>query len=217
MKKILLIEDDLILGETVTEILESEGFEVVWVKDGQSGLDESFEQRFDLYLFDVNVPFINGFELLNDLRNSGDKTPAIFLTALVDTGSLKKGFDAGADDYIKKPFDMDELIIRVDSTIKKAYHSYAQTVEYGELRYDIDSKKLFKGEVEIHLSPNEHKILELFLKNIDKPVSKEELLFYVHNDSVGSEAALRVHISKLKKLGLHISNIRGIGYRCDKV
>ena len=124
MKNILLLEDDLILGETLKEILEDEDYKVTWVKDGNDGLSKTFEKDFDLYLFDVNVPFINGFELLQSLRENKDITPAIFITALIDIDNLTKGFKVGADDYIRKPFNANELIVRVDSLIKKSFKNY---------------------------------------------------------------------------------------------
>lgn len=217
MKKILLVEDDSILGETIVDILENENYFVIWVKDGQKALDESFYAQFDLYLFDVNVPFMSGFELLKDLRQSGDTTPAIFITALVDIANLEKGFDAGADDYIKKPFNEKELLIRINTQIKKSFHSYENIFKYEDLKYNIDSKVLTKNNVIIHLSPSESALLELFIKNLNKVISKDEILFVLKEGQMGSDASLRVQVSKLKKIGLQITNIRAIGYRCEKI
>jgi DNA-binding response OmpR family regulator len=217
MHKILLLEDDLVLGETLYEILQSEDFEVVWIKDGQQGLEQSYLSRFDLYLFDVNVPFINGFELLESLRQSSNQTPAIFITANIDIDSISKGFEVGADDYIKKPFDIDELIIRINTQIKKSFHSYSKTIKYNDISFDIQAQKVYKNDKEVLLSPTEKKLFEYFLQNIDKSLSKEDILYYLHDGEEGSEAALRVQISKLKKLGLNITNQRGIGYRCEKL
>ena len=145
MKTILLVEDDPILGETIVDILEDEGYAITWVKDGKGALEKSFEKSFSLYLFDINVPFINGLELLNDLRYSGDKTPAIFITALVDLNSLEKGFQVGADDYIKKPFEMKELVIRIESQIKKSFNSYKNTLQYKDISYDIAANIVLKN------------------------------------------------------------------------
>ncbi len=218
MKNILLLEDDLILGETLKEILEDEDYKVTWVKDGNDGLSKTFEKDFDLYLFDVNVPFINGFELLQSLRENKDITPAIFITALVDIDNLTKGFKVGADDYIRKPFNANELIVRVDSLIKKSFKNYESTIKYNDLSYDIKEEKVYKENEEIHLSPSEHQLLVLFLKNIGKVINKDDILFNLHdNDTLGSDATLRVQISKLKKIGLIITNIRAVGYRCEKV
>lgn len=217
MYKILLLEDDLILGDTIFDILEAENFETTWVKDGKLALEKSFINTYDLFLFDVNVPFINGFELLNDLRQGGDLTPAIFITARVDIESLSKGFESGADDYIKKPFDLDELIIRINTQIKKSFKSYSDSIAYNNLRFDIKKSLVFKDNIQLHLSPLEFKLFELFIKNIDKVISKEEILYHIHEGDEGSEAALRVQISKLKKLGLNITNLRGVGYKCEQL
>lgn len=218
MKNILLLEDDLILGETIQEILEDEEYKVTWVKDGNAASNKTFEKDFDLYLFDVNVPFINGFELLESLRENEDITPAIFITALVDIDNLTKGFKVGADDYIRKPFDANELLVRIDSLIKKSFKNYESSIKYDNLLYNIKEEKLYKEKKQIHLSPSEHQLLILFLKNIGKVINKDDILFNLHdNDTLGSDATLRVQISKLKKVGLVITNIRAVGYRCEKV
>lgn len=217
MKKILLVEDDTILGETIVDILEDKNYEVVWVKDGKEALDKSFCTKYDLYLLDVNVPFINGFELLKDLRESADMTPAIFITALIDINSLEKGFDVGADDYIKKPFNEKELLIRINAQIKKSFNSYEDILKYKDLEYDISSRILRKNGKIVHLSPSESELLELFLKNQGKIISKDEILFTLKDGEIGSDASLRVQISKLKKIGLELSNIRAVGYRCEKL
>lgn len=217
MYKVLLVEDDLILGETVFDILEDEGFNITWVKDGKEALDSTYLNKYDLFLLDINVPFINGFELLSDLRQSGDLTPSIFITARVDIESLAKGFDVGADDYIKKPFEMDELLIRINTQIKKSFKSYSTQIRYKNLLFNIDEEKIFKDNQEVHLSPTEYKLFEMFIKNIGKVVIKEDILYELHQGDEGSEAALRVQISKLKKIGLNITNLRGVGYRCEEV
>lgn len=217
MYKILLVEDDLILGDTIFDILENEGYEATWVKDGQVALEKTFINNYDLFLFDINVPFINGFELLKELRESGDVTPAIFITARVNIESLSKGFDVGADDYIKKPFEIEELLVRITTQIKKSFKSYNATIIYQDLTFDIETEKIYKDNKELHLTPSEYKLFELFIKNINRVISKEEILYHIHEGNEGSEAALRVQISKLKKIGLNISNLRGIGYKCEQI
>ncbi len=216
-KKILLVEDDLILGESLQELLEDENFQVIWAKDGNEACDETYENKFDLFLFDVDIPFINGFDLLDQLRQSGDDTPCIFLTAKIDIDSLSIGFDIGADDYIKKPFDTDELIIRINTQIKRSFNSYKETIKYGNLIYNITDQTITKDDKPIQLSPAELKLFELFIKNINKSITKEDILYHIHHGVEGSEAALRVQISKLKKLGLEIVNQRAIGYKLEKL
>ena len=105
--KILLLEDDTILAQTMVQILEEENYEVTLVNDGEEVLTETYENKFDLYLFDVNVPSLNGMETLKLLRDAEDVTPTFFITALIDIESTLKGFNCGCDDYIKKPFDID--------------------------------------------------------------------------------------------------------------
>ena len=217
MHKILLVEDDLILGESLKELLEYENFIVIWVKDGSQALTETYDDKFNLFLFDVDIPFINGFDLLKELRQSGDETPCIFLTAKVGIDSLSTGFDVGADDYIKKPFDTDELIIRINTQIKKSFNTHSDTINYGDIIYNIENKIISKNEKQILLSPTELKLFELFIKNIDKTISKEDILYYLHDGEEGSEAVLRVQVSKLKKLGLRIINQRAVGYKLEKL
>ena len=213
MSKILLLEDDDVLSETLVELLESEGFEVLHVGDGEMALDATFVSSFDLMLFDVNVPFINGFELLKSLRDSGDITPAILITALTDIASLSRGFEIGADDYIKKPFDFDELLIRIKALLKKQYHTYANEVRVDNFRFVIEKDELYLDADFIPLPPYELHIIRLFFQNLNKTLSKELLLNTLSEGNETSEGALRVHINKLRKIGLPISTVKGIGYR----
>ncbi len=213
MTKILLLEDDKILSETLIELLESEGFEVAHVTDGQKALDITFETHFDLYLFDVNVAYISGFELLKSLRESKDMTPAIFITALTDIASLSHGFSIGADDYIKKPFDFDELLVRINALLRKSYKSYNEKINLGEFYFSIEKEELYHKGVFIPLSPYELKITKLLFQNIDKTVKKEDILNFIGEGKEMSEGALRVHINKLRKIGLPITTIKRVGYR----
>jgi DNA-binding response OmpR family regulator len=213
LSQILLLEDDNVLSETLIELLESESFEMTHIKDAQLALDKTFENDYDLYLFDVNVPSFNGFELLKSLRDAGDKTPTIFITALSDIASLSHGFEVGADDYIKKPFDFDELLIRINALLKKSYKSYSNHITLGEFIFDIEKNELYKGESFIKLPPYELEIIKLFFKNIDKTVTKELILDTLAKGKEMSEGSLRVHINKLRKINLPIQTIKGIGYR----
>ncbi len=213
MSKILLLEDDDVLSETLIELLEGEGFEALHVSDGEMALDATFVKRFDLLLLDVNVPFLNGFELLKSLRESGDMTPAIFITALTDVASLSKGFEIGADDYIKKPFDFDELLIRIKALLKKQYHTYANEIIVDKFRFIIEKDELYHGSTFVPMPPYELHITRLLFQNLNKTLSKEILLDTLNEGKEMSEGALRVHINKLRKIGLPITTIKGIGYR----
>ena len=213
MARLLLVEDDVNLAETLVELLELEGFEVRWVGDGKQALDATFMHSYDLLLLDVNVPFVNGFELLNGLRESGDETPAIFITAMSDIASLSKGFEVGADDYIKKPFDFDELIVRIYSLIRKRLKIKENVITVENFLFHIDTNELYRGENFIPLSPIELKLAALFFKQMNTTITKENILMELSEGDEASEGALRVHINKLRKHGLPIQTIKGIGYR----
>jgi len=213
MHKLLLLEDDKVLAESLIELLESEEYEILHVTNGEDTLSATYDAKFDMYLFDVNVPDISGFELLKSLRESGDKTPAIFLTALNDVASLAEGFDVGADDYIKKPFDFDELLIRIHAILKKQYNSYRDEIKVGEFRFLIESEELYHRDSYVSLSPIELKLTQLFFKNLDKTLSKELIIDALHDGKEVSDGALRVHINKLRKVGLPLVTIKGVGYR----
>jgi DNA-binding response OmpR family regulator len=211
MHTILLLEDDPTLSATLVDILELEGFEVELVTRGNEAIDKTYDNRYDLYLFDVNVPDISGFELLEALRNAQDNTPAIFITALSDINSVSKGFDAGADDYIKKPFDIDELVIRIQSKIK----AQTQTIYYKDISYDPVNKTVKKNNKIIDLGEVLIEIFILLMTHQDQTVDKVQFYDVMENPS---DKALRVHITKLKKLlSLEIINVRGVGYRLEKL
>jgi DNA-binding response OmpR family regulator len=211
--RILLLEDDEVLAETLCELLESEGYELTLVTTGEMALDVTFQKNFDLFLFDVNVPKLNGFELLKSLREAEYDTPAIFITSLNDIASLSKGFEVGADDYIKKPFDFDELLVRIKALIRKSYHSKSNTIEVESFSFDIEKNELYKAGEFVKLSPYELQIVTMLFKNLNHTLTKEEILEELAEGREMSEGSLRVHMTKLRKTGLNITTIKGIGYR----
>jgi DNA-binding response OmpR family regulator len=150
---------------------------------------------------------------LKSLREAGDTTPAIFLTALNDVASLAEGFDVGADDYIKKPFDFDELLIRIHAILKKQYNSYKNKIKVGDFCFDIEKNELYKKGVFVALSPFELKLTQLFFQNLERTLEKDFLLQELAYDKAISDGSLRVHITKLRKLQLPIVTIKGVGYR----
>jgi len=206
MKKILLLEDDIELGDTIQELLTYEDYDVTLVRDGTKALDESYDVNYDLYIFDINVPEINGLELLKSLRDAEDKTPAIFISALVDMNSIAKGFSVGADDYIKKPFFPEELLIRVNAK----FMQLNKNIIYKTIEYDPSTKLLKKDDKSISLGEIQSLLFEEFILNLGKVLDKSVLLECLEHPS---DTALRVAINKLKNsLDLDIKNIRGVGY-----
>ncbi len=210
-KKILLLEDDEILAQTLEQILKSDGYDVALASDGEEALDFTYDNKFDMYLLDINVPLLNGMDFLKLSRDAGDKTPAFFITALRDIDSLSKAFDSGCDDYIKKPFDMDELLIRISSILKKKNPS----IEYKNIKFDLLANRIYKDEKEIELGVVEKAVFSLLLRNVSMVVHKSA--FYDEMQKP-SDSALRVLINKLRKIfNIEIKNIKGIGYKIEKI
>jgi len=207
-KEILLLEDDNDLCETIAELLEDEGYSVDAVLSGDAAVDASYEKEYDLYIFDINVPDINGLELLESLRKASDATPAIFISALVDLNSIAKAFSIGAQDYIKKPFFPEELLIRVNAKLQKDIQD--DVIVYGDLVYHPRTKELYKNGTRLHLGEVQQCLCHIFLQNIDQVLDKSILLdCLVHP----SDSALRVALNKLKQnTQLPIKNIRSVGY-----
>ena len=211
MKKILLLEDDIDLSEIISEFIEEEGYEVTVVNSGYDAADETFNKGYDLYVFDINVPDMNGLELLESLRNVSDKTPTIIISALVDFKTIQKAFDVGADNYIKKPFFPEELLIYINLKLKD---NKRNTLVYNDLVYDTTTKLLRKNGEIVHLGKVQLNIFDLLISNIGILIEKDELLNCLDKYS---EFALRTAINKLKNnTGLDIKNVRGLGYIVDK-
>ncbi|MDD2357579.1 MAG: response regulator transcription factor [Thiovulaceae bacterium] len=209
MAIILLLEDDEMLAQTITSILIIEGHDVHKASSGHEAYDLTFLNQYDLYLFDVNVPPPNGFKVLQELRNAGDTTTTFFITALNDINSISQGFEIGANDYIKKPFDLDEFLIRVRAALKRKQ----QVIHYNNIIFEPSTQQVYINNLECDLSPVERMIFSVLIQSIDRTVSKES--FYELMDKP-SDAALRVHVTRLKhKLGIDITNIRSVGYRLE--
>ena len=207
MTKLLLLEDDPTLSKTLIKYLTHHDYEVDWAKNGEEAMDLSYENNYNLYLFDINVPLLNGLDLLSALREAEDLTPTIIISALVDVGSVTKGFIARADDYMKKPFDPEELLIR----IKAKTSSLKERLKFKDFEIDIQKEEIFHEGKEIYLGLVQKNLLISLIKNQPNPVTKDELMLLLDKPS---DLALRVNISKLKKnLNVEISNVRGVGYK----
>jgi len=205
--RLLLLEDDPNLSKTLIKYLKLNGYEVDWAKNGEEAVELSYQNSYDLYLFDINVPLLDGIDLLTQLRNAEDFTPTIIISAMVDIESITKGFIAGADDYVKKPFDPEELLIR----IKAKTASLKQKLVFRDFEIDLDSHEIrYKKEL-LHLGVVQKNLLIALIQNYPNPVTKDELLLLLDKPT---DLALRVNIAKLKKnLDIKIQSIRGVGYK----
>ena len=202
-KSILLLEDDEILSETITEYLEDNGFDVTAVSDGYDAYDKIYENSYDLLLLDVKVPSIGGFDILKELRDKGVTTAAIFVTSLNSIDDLTKGYDSGCDDYIKKPFELKELLIRVEALLKRDfYHTQnSKVIICDNIEYDIDANVLFVNNKEQSLNNKETKLLKLFLQNSNQVLPHEMIYGSLWDyDETYSESALRTYIKNLRKI-----------------
>ena len=208
--RILLLEDDPNLSKSLIKYLNINGFYVDWAKNGEEAIDLTYKNGYDLYLFDINVPLISGIDLLKELRDAEDFTPTIIVSALVDIDSITDGFIAGADDYVKKPFDPEELLVR----IKAKTSSLKDRLKFRDFEIDLKSKDIFQGRDKIKMGDVQKRLLISLIKSYPNPATQGELLEQLDRPS---NLALRVNISKLKKsLKLNIKNIRGVGYLLPK-
>ena len=215
--KILLLEDDLNLSDTVCDYLEEKGFEVICVYDGEEALSSIYENRFDLLLLDVNVPIKNGFQVLKEIRKDGNNTPAIYITSLNSVDSLEQGYSSGCDDYIRKPFEIKELLLRVQTLIKKEFSNKNEVVEISpNVTFNTISNELKSSNEEIKLNLKELKLLKFFLQNPNELLSHDRIYDFVWDyDEEYSDNSLRTYIKNLRKiLGKDkIVSFKKLGYR----
>ena len=218
--KILLLEDDLNLSETVSEYLEDSGFEVSCVYDGDEAIELIYEHNFDLLLLDVNVPNKNGFEVLKEVRKNNKKTAAIFITSLNSMDSLEEGFNSGCDDYIRKPFELKELLIRVKTILKKEFSNKNELVQITpNITFNSISNELKDNGVEVKLNLKESKLLKFFLQHPNQLLSHEMIYDHVWEyDEEYSDNSLRTYIKNLRKiLGKDkIVSLKKLGYRFNQ-
>ena len=211
--KILILEDDRLYCETLEDFLQEEGFETAAFFDPLSAMDRLYEERFDLCLFDINLPFQNGLETLRQLREAGDRTPIVFLTSREDKESLLRGFELTAVDYLRKPVDLEELAARIAAAIRRERGEERRQI--GAYTLDLRSRDLLDGETPLKIGRKIYDLLELFLQHEGRIVSHDMIRerLWPHGEEA-SEGAIRVYITRLKKLfpGA-VENVRGVGYR----
>jgi DNA-binding response OmpR family regulator len=215
MSRILLIEDDLIISKGLRLALEAEGYEVVLAYDGAEGLFKANTEAPDLIVLDIMMPQMNGFEVAMELRRSGDRVPIIVLSARTESADKVRGLDLGADDYVEKPFDLDELLARVRRQLGRRSQVSA---EFGDYRYDWQLKQLqakASGEA-IALTAKERRLLEFLLKRAGQIVTREQVLDAVWGaDYDGTDRTVdNLVVSLRKKVGAAcLVTERGSGYR----
>ena len=216
-KRILLLEDDLQLNATVKQFLEMRDYEVIAVFDAHEARDRLYEQTVDLMLLDIKVPHQSGLELLSELRAEGDETPAIFVTSLSGVEDVEQGFARGCDDYIRKPFALKELSVRIESLLRRTYRSTSETIDLGEgMFFDTSAQRLMRSDQTVPLKTKELKLLSLFLRHTDELLEYERIYRALWNyDEEPNPASLRTYVNTLRaELGkARIETIKNTGYR----
>ncbi|MDD5405959.1 MAG: response regulator transcription factor [Sulfurovaceae bacterium] len=216
--RILLVEDDSNLNNTIMDFLESKGYYVDAVFDGEEAQDKLYETRYDLLLLDVNIPLKNGFVLLKEARENNVVAPAIFITSLNSTDDLEIGFKSGCDDYIRKPFELKELFIRIETLLRREFYHEVKTTLHiaNKIEYNIDNNDLIINGVHTYLGNKEAKLLKLFMQHIGEILSHERIYEYLWDyDEEPSDTALRTYIKNLRKIiGKDcIASIKKQGYK----
>lgn len=222
--KILLVEDDKIIWPNIKEYLEENSFIVKLENNWESGLKEASKNIYDLYIFDVMLPNLDGFNLAKEIRKTDQKTPIIFLTAKEDLESKEIWFNIWADDYLTKPFKLKELLLRIRNIFKRSLglKDEINIIKSWWIELNLDLKEVKRWEKTITLTPKEFILLELLMKNKNKVITKQEIVEYIWwiNNDIWSDVT-RVHILSLRKKINNwfendpIKTIRGIWFKFE--
>jgi len=217
--RVLLVEDDTVLGSAVRDQIAADGHSVDWVQRLDSAGDYIFAAPYDLILLDLMLPDGLGIPFLKKLRLAGDVTPVIILTALDQISDRIDGLNAGADDYLVKPFDLQELTARLKAVARRYSGNPNPIVKIGELEIDIAARSIIRAGKSVSLTAREWAIFEAFLQHPNNLLSKSQLeeTLYAFDAEIESNT-IEVHISRMrKKLGAGIiETVRGMGYRLEQ-
>lgn len=220
--RVLLVEDDELLGDGIRTGLKHYGHTIDWVKDGKAANDvlSSKHESFDIIVLDIGLPKMSGLEVLRNIRERNIPTPVVILTARETVDDRVKGLDAGADDYLTKPFDLDELCARMRALQRRSKARAKPVITYGDITLDPASHVVTKSGEAIMVSRREFALLQKLLENAGRVISREQLnqTLYGWGENIDSNA-LEVHIHNLRKrFGTDvIRTIRGVGYMAEKL
>ena len=219
---ILIVEDEVSLSNAVKRILEQQGYFVDAVYDGLSAIDYAKGMKYDLILLDVMLPKLDGFEVVRILRKDGISAPVLMLTARTAVTDKVTGLNNGADDYLTKPFDTEELLARIRALTRRTGDVVVDKLRYEDLELDVNSAVLSRGGESVQLSHKEFEVLKIFLYNPKDTITKETLILRVWGfDSEATDNNAEAYISflrkKLKYLGSRVTirNLQKIGYRLE--
>jgi DNA-binding response OmpR family regulator len=219
--KVLLAEDDPNLGFVIKDNLTDKGYEVTHCPDGLEAERAIYKEKFDLYLLDVMMPKKDGFTLAQEIRDKKDETPIIFITAREMQEDKLMGFTVGGDDYITKPFNFDELVMRMEAILKRSKPAGPEQREFeiGKYVLLVDELKLMHGRQVASLTKKEAALLEYLAKHANQPVRREDMLVKIwKDDSYFAGRSMDVYITKLRKYlrddpRIEIQNVHGVGFK----
>ena len=219
--RLVIAEDDRAVRESVTRALELEGYDVTAVGDGAAALEEAAKPGVDLLILDLGMPNIDGLTVCRRLRSAGSRMPILVLTARTEVSDRVSGLDAGADDYLPKPFSLDELLARLRSLLRRSSFDAEETseVSVGDLRIDEAARRAWRGERELELTKTEFDLLELLARNAGVVLSHSNIYDQIWGYDFGPDSkALAVYIGYLRRKtedggeGRVIHTVRGVGY-----
>jgi two-component system, OmpR family, response regulator len=216
---LLVVEDDPIIGKSLRQGLVEAGHDCQWTKNGDEGLSLAQSRQFDAVVLDILLPGASGLEILSSLRAQGIRTPVILLTALGSVEERVAGLNAGADDYLVKPFALPELLARIDAVCRRAVTRPSPILTAGPLTLDLTNRRVTAGERDVELSPSEFSLLELLMRHAGQVVTRKMLCEHLwKSDWEGATNVIEVHVNRLRnKLDKlvatpMIETVRGRGY-----
>jgi DNA-binding response OmpR family regulator len=215
--KVLVLEDDRFIAEQIKINLELDSYEVDIFNDPKELFEGADFESYDIFLFDINLPVQNGYKTLMDVRNYGLDTPTIFITSNSDIESLKKGYESGCNDYLRKPFHFDELKFRIEQLVFKGVGKKIKLSK--RYSFDLQHKTLFDGVDPVSLNIHEEELLYLLAKNIPNVISSQQIIEKVWTEKEICQNTLRTAIKKLrtKLVEDFIVNVRSVGYKIEKL
>jgi DNA-binding response OmpR family regulator len=217
--KILLLEDELMLQSAIVEYLTDTGYDIDAFEDGQDAFEASMKNAYDLFIFDINTPTIDGLTLLENLQKEKIFVPTIFISAITQIEQISKAYELGCYDYLKKPFHLKELTLHMERLLKMAKVESKSIVKISKMyTYDLKKCRLFFDNVEQTLTPKQAQIIHLFANNINKIVDFDMLRYYVWDDTPVDNATIRAEVHRVRQMLKEdlIESLKGIGYKINK-